>query len=323
MTKTANPTPTLQSTLKKLLRQRWKELAQQIKQLSADDNAEAIHELRINTRRLQELVPLAADVVKSPAAANTVKALRQARKVCSEVRDADVLMSMIEPRKSRAERDGRMWDAMTTHLRRRRVKSHSGAKRSLDRLDLATLSTKWIAALEKWPKADAKIEKRLRRDLVKHLSRRLKQFQRAHEAATKPEAMTEDVHNLRLAGKRLRFALEVTRDLTDGQAKSALGQLRTFQTALGEWSDLELLCELIIDRCSRRKFLREKTDIAQGLLQTLGKLRGTTRTKLRRSMSLADDLGHVNTVLEEFANGHGGNGHKPKAEAKGKAKAKT
>jgi hypothetical protein len=58
-------------------------------------------------------------------------------------------------------------------------------------------------------------------------------------------------------------------------------------------------------------------------LQTLGKLRGTTRTKLRRSMSLADDLGHVNTVLEEFANGHGGNGHKPKAEAKGKAKAKT
>ena len=75
--------------------------------------------------------------------------------------------------------------------------------------------------------------------------------------------------------------------------------MRTFQDTLGDWNDLDMLCESVIERCSRKKFLRSEPESAQRLLQTMGRERATQEAKLRRAMAMAEDMSAVTQALDE------------------------
>jgi CHAD domain-containing protein len=88
------------------------------------------------------------------------------------------------------------------------------------------------------------------------LDQRLAEFEllasEAH-AATKPA----ELHQLRIAAKRVRYLLELVSEMGFGNATRALLWLRSLQDRIGDWHDLEALEDEIVGIVSRQKFLKE------------------------------------------------------------------
>lgn len=88
------------------------------------------------------------------------------------------------------------------------------------------------------------------------IEQRLAEFL-ALAAQSHPTTNPEEVHQLRIAAKRLRYLLETTSEMGYGDASGSLTYLKALQDRIGEWHDLEALEAEIIGVVGRRKFLRE------------------------------------------------------------------
>jgi CHAD domain-containing protein len=266
----------------------------------SSDDAEAVHTLRITTRRLQELTALAAEVVSKPAPPNTIKAMRHARRACSSVRNADVLLQLIAEFTEGDSPDAVAWQGVQRSLVAHRTRERAKMRRTLKRVDLLDLQQRWMKSFEDWPKGDERAERRIGKRLTKHTAKRQRQFQTALTTAQSENAMIDDIHDLRIAGKRLRYALEAAESVEESaESKALLANLRRFQDSLGEWSDLDMLVELIVEHCGRKKYIRKRPDEAIRLIQALKKFRASQERKLKRALSIAEKIEALNPQDQE------------------------
>jgi CHAD domain-containing protein len=252
---------------------------------------EAVHELRVATRRLRELVEIGADAVAGSVRRVSIQKLRRARRLCGETRNADVLLELIAARIKKRTSEAELWAPIQEDLRQRREAGLKPLRKAINRLDLAALQQQWQKGIRSWAKAqeDGSVAK-ARRRLDKHLAKRLGQFARCRGLARAPDAKIADVHRLRLAGKRLRYVLEAVMEVNGEGLASTLEHLRTFQVSLGEWNDLDMLAEVLIDHCSRRGFIRNDPESAQRLLGVLRNIRERQERKLEDVLTLAEEV---------------------------------
>jgi CHAD domain-containing protein len=92
-----------------------------------------------------------------------------------------------------------------------------------------------------------------------------KDWSEAIEAA-KEAADNDRVHRLRIAGKRLRYSIELIADLGDNNAKAQAKALKTLQDQLGEWHDRIVLLETAAEFLSQKEFLASHPDLSRVLL---------------------------------------------------------
>jgi hypothetical protein len=98
------------------------------------------------------------------------------------------------------------------------------------------------------------------------LEQRLAEFQ-ALVAISHPTNDASELHQLRIAAKRIRYLLEVVEEMGFGDATSALAWLRMLQDRIGDWHDLEALEEEIIAIVSSREFMKEHLAESSTMLQ--------------------------------------------------------
>jgi CHAD domain-containing protein len=216
-----------------------------------DGDVEAVHRARVASRRLRELVPILG--LDSAAAPKLNRRLRKVTKLLGAVRELDVLAMMIED----LGRDTRYSQYALTALKQ--VGDAVQRDRTAARDHLAT----------KLPLA--KIQR-----LTRHLRRAVRQetvdHERGHErrAPSKPawvwavEARTarramgvrsaiasagtvyipERLHDVRIAVKKLRYAMELAAEARSQRGNGdigALGALKAAQDLLGRLHDVEVL----------------------------------------------------------------------------------
>jgi CHAD domain-containing protein len=255
-------------------------------------SVEAIHRMRVSTRKLQaslDLLQVKSDHLKI---ARLKSRLRNWRRVLSTVRNYDVFLELIRietsPRKGAR---GEQFASLVSILEQKRRERIAEVQAYLEPVNIskfaASLGVKIPplpasrkaaeggdgarpveratvgderkgslleidpANLKKWPD-----ENRIALRTADRIDQRLAEFQalaaQAHET-THPR----ELHQLRIAAKRLRYLLEVVSDQGYGDATRALVSLRAIQDRIGDWHDLEALEEEIIDRVSSRKFLKK------------------------------------------------------------------
>lgn len=79
---------------------------------------------------------------------------------------------------------------------------------------------------------------------------------------------TEDVHALRIAGKRLRYRLELAVELGDESSGAALSWLKRIQEHLGDWHDRQVLHAAVAGALARPGLLLDAPDaIRAGLAE--------------------------------------------------------
>jgi CHAD domain-containing protein len=104
-------------------------------------------------------------------------------------------------------------------------------------------------------------EELLKRSVEEGVAEWIKALQEAQES---PQA--DQIHALRIAGKRLRYRAELLADLGDATAKPRVKALKLLQDKLGNWHDRVVLLQLIAEFIGRPDFLVDHPAAGRALL---------------------------------------------------------
>ena len=236
------PAPEQEPVLQKLLRQRAYTVLARRRQVRAVATTDSIHDLRVATRRLQELLDLFEPVLPGRASRLVRRRARRIRHDLAELRDADILANLVADLAGQANPDERP----ALLALERRLMLHAGRLRGA----LAHVGREGVPV--------AGIRKRLRR-LVEALHpvslyrlaaagrEGLRQRDRELRAALwrARTGRSADLHTLRIAVKRWRYSLEVLQASGLRRCPQAIAAARRLQTALGGVHDLDVLIAMV------------------------------------------------------------------------------
>jgi CHAD domain-containing protein len=198
-------------------------------------DADDVHRVRVSTRRLREALALVSGPRRDDAR-RLRDELGRLRTGLGEVREADVMLGLLEARTRRAGWTTVAVGRVRRSLIARRSAAARGIGRLLNRVDLASVVGRTLevaAAFERTPR---------RREVNANLTRRARTRARALITAIRaagPLYEPSRFHEARIAAKKLRYVLELVRDLGRMPVEKEIGALRAAQDTLGELHDLQ------------------------------------------------------------------------------------
>lgn len=219
-----------------LIRQRLQALEKNLPAASRGD-VEALHQARVASRRFREALPL---IARSSRARRLERLMRKITRTLGPVRDLDVVLQVLDE----IERSGEASRPAISRLRqavaRERLLLLENMKRRLGDLDLGKLRKRALSAARKRSNGDApRREERLAR-VRQRAARRAERLRGAIETAT-GIYLPDRLHDVRVAVKKLRYAMELARELSGSRATAKLRTMRNMQDLLGRMHDLEIL----------------------------------------------------------------------------------
>jgi CHAD domain-containing protein len=245
------------------------------------DEVEAIHKLRVTTRRLQASLDLLQIGKDEAGVGKLKKKLRNLRRKLSEVRNYDVFLSILEQEAASRKSLQYPFEALKKELIRRRAKLASKIHKPIQAVNAHHLAKS--LGLQLTPQEDqsenaenhaqntsqsfAHIadDKAILQHTAERLEQRLKEFLGLASQAL-PTTHPEELHQLRIAAKRLRYLLESASEMGFDGTAVVLNWLRSLQDKIGDWHDLEAIESEIIDIVGQRKFIQKNLLEASSIL---------------------------------------------------------
>jgi CHAD domain-containing protein len=253
------------------LRQLNRFISYEAKVLKGDD-ADAIHDMRVASRRLQQVLDLLYPKPRPQELRRLRRQIRRCRQVLGDVRNCDVLLEFVGRslgRKRSARREA--WTAVQHFLLMRRSESFLRAMRKFGKINLAVLYVNLKEFLHHdkahdhsaphHPHGSVAPHSAFATDLTNALESAWSGFE-DHIAQSHRHSRPEVIHGARIATKRLRYLLEVFHEFGVAGSAEALAWLRQLQNHLGDWHDLEVLEQMMIEMLARPEFLREHLALA-------------------------------------------------------------
>jgi CHAD domain-containing protein len=233
-----------------VIRQRVSALSRELPAARAGD-VNAIHQARVATRRLREALPLLASGSKARKLERTARRLTRA---LGPVRELDVALEMLDGLAKSGEAPAMAIDRLRQLVLEERRGSHAEAAACIDRCDVERMRRRAVAGIRHTPVAGSR---------AAGAGRSLPAWRRAARRAERLRAAIENaasiylpdrLHKVRIAVKKLRYTMEIARQVgatraprpagSPRSARSVAGQLATLKRAqdlLGRMHDLEVL----------------------------------------------------------------------------------
>jgi CHAD domain-containing protein len=256
------------------------------------DEVEAVHKMRVTTRRLQASLDLLEREMK---VRKLKRRLRNWRRRLSTVRNYDVFLELIEketPSRGRARRE--QLELVKTILKERRLHRAARVRQFLEGIDIDAMAISLglskpstceasdtagvdddarnqAPAVEATAETMELDERSVAGYAAERLDQRLEELQ-ALAAQSHPTNNPAELHQLRIAAKRVRYLLEIVSEMGYGDASRALAWLRTLQDRIGDWHDLEALEEEIIAIVSSDEFMKQHLAESSQMLQAAAHL---------------------------------------------------
>jgi CHAD domain-containing protein len=253
------------------LRQLNRFMSYEAKVLRGDD-PDALHDMRVASRRLQQMLDLLYPKPRPPELRRLRRQIRRCRRVLGDVRNCDVLLGHVEKslgRKRSARRQA--WTAVQHYLLLRRSESFLRAMRRFGKVNLAVfyVNLKEFLAQDKQHSHPSEHGHHgaaaARPAFSQHIGRALQSVWTAFEdqvTLSHGDSRPAVIHGARIATKRLRYLLEVFHEFDVAGSAEALAWLRELQQHLGEWHDVEVLEQMMVEMVARPAFLREHLPLA-------------------------------------------------------------
>jgi CHAD domain-containing protein len=227
--------------------------------------------MRVASRRLQQVLDLLYSRPRPQELRRLRRQIRRCRQALGEVRNCDVLLEIVRRSLGR-KRAGRReaWTAVQHYLLMRRSETFQRAMRKFGKINFAVfyMSLKALLLNENADNhhhhGSEPARPALATDLTSALesvwSRFSDQVAQSHQHS-RPEV----IHGARIATKRVRYLVEVFHEFNVPGSADALAWLRQLQQHLGDWHDLEVLEQMMIEMLARPEFLREHLSLAMEL----------------------------------------------------------
>jgi len=201
----------------------------------------AIHQARVATRRLREIVPIVIDV-DTGRGARLRRRLKRLTSALGPVRELDVALVLLA---SRAEGDkATAVEVLQEHLTERRRAAFEHLREAVDPGRARRLLVRLADLVEDLNLASRRgrggLPTRERRRLARGVIDRARDLGIA-VAEAGAILIVDRVHAVRIATKRLRYALELTGELRLARTASLVSSLRAMQDVLGQLHDLDVL----------------------------------------------------------------------------------
>jgi CHAD domain-containing protein len=205
----------------------------------SEGDVDAVHRMRVATRRLRELLPVL------PGAGEDASKLRRRLKAVTRqlgpLRELDVSAALVDELRGSACYDPRAIDALASSLERDRARARrsvTGKRATLERARLGRRLRKVAEELER-DASSASAVKHLGWAVHARVVARAGPLERAIVTAG-AVYLPERLHGVRIALKKLRYALELFVEL-GGAPESDLRLLKEKQDVLGRMHDLQML----------------------------------------------------------------------------------
>ena len=209
---------------------------------AVDGEVEPLHQCRVSTRRLRELLPLCGPEASMGIAQRARRRLRRVGRAMGPVRELDVSLEVLDE----LAREGVVRDEAERRLRRHLLDEREEQReqmldllrsintRKLER-DLAEVAR--LLGMRQQTDAWAQV-------LASRMESRARALRETVDAAG-PLYIADRVHAVRIATKRLRYVLELAGDTGEARTKRAVRDARSVQEILGRLHDLDVLAGLM------------------------------------------------------------------------------
>jgi CHAD domain-containing protein len=253
------------------------------------DRPDTIHQTRVWSRRLQQAFRVLFNKPAAGKPRKLVRALSKTRRSLGRCRNLDVTINLVEKRVNAASEDAAhdAWGRVQQYLQQKRDPELRQARDELSEFDVMSFIRRARATLES---ADQQLDPV--RSLRKSIKESLIEWSGALDRAAH-DRTPENFHAFRIAGKRLRYGLELLAELGNRSAIAKVKVLKKLQDQIGEWHDRQALLQAVAEFISRPEFLADRPDLARTLLEAMDRERqldqGAIDTILKRAERIRDN----------------------------------
>jgi CHAD domain-containing protein len=262
------------------------ELHQNVPKALKDWDADAIHDARVATRRLKAAIDLMQFVLSDHHRKPFGKALRKLRKRLGPLRDLDVMIENLAPLTShRTHRPAAAW--LRDHLIHRRDEAHDESRQGASAAAMLAKLATWADVRDEVIEAREAIDSLLAESLHLQLDAfaeradavvgttgndsNERQDPSTRSARLSSPKSGQDPHQLRIAGKLLRYTLELAQAQGHKLPASVMRSFKKMQERLGDWHDDVVLIECTMETSLDESVAYHDAPLQQGLL-ALGQL---------------------------------------------------
>lgn len=253
-----------QNRLLTITQRRLEKFVSVFAKMLVSEHPDTIHDARVWSRRLQEVFRIWFPKPRVGKTRKLFRTLRQARRTLGNCRNTDVTIALIGERlESATGSTTQTWSLLRDYLNEKRHRQITRAREELAQHDITQFVTRTqsllpLDGLEQEP------EELLKRSVEEGLAEWMKSLRQAQE-----DPQVDNIHGLRIAGKRLRYRAELLAELGDATAKPRIKSLKLLQDKLGDWHDRFVLLQLIAEFISRPDFLVNHPAAGRALLEEM------------------------------------------------------
>lgn len=252
---------------------------------------EGVHSMRVASRRLRSALRDFLPYVRKRRLAPVLKRLKRLADLLGEVRDHDVAILALEGIQKQAPRES---SAAVKELIEARSQLREEARKELEAVlageQLADLQSVFAARVDEAVAASERKNKQPaeREPTFADMSRaiilaRLKEFEKLSNALFRP-LDAEPLHEMRIAVKRLRYALELFQRCWGRAMSTHAKRAARIQTALGDIHDCDVWIESAGKQIIRARKQNEQHRV-KGLIALLNHLNKLRTKHLRRALA--------------------------------------
>jgi CHAD domain-containing protein len=248
-----------------IIEDQYQRIIKQEKKVLADKDPEALHQMRVGTRRLRTALQVFAPAIKMPKA-GSAKQLRDLASVLGAVRDLDVQLASLEDdyRPNLGKQEQKHLDRVSVALTDQRKDAFAQMKAVLTQPLYQTMKSTYVKWL-KQPQYTAVAQLPLAvllpdllSPLLAHLLLHPGWLIPTEQASGKNGVM---LHELRKACKHVRYQAEFFVPFYHEDFKNWIEEIKDLQAQLGEFQDTEVFLELSAHTLGRKTQLPSLQDL--------------------------------------------------------------
>lgn len=251
------------------MRKGVRRLVNDVPKVLAAQNEKAVHDLRVCSRRLQQIL-IAMFGGSPPKKARAMRRLlRGTRRALGAWRNRDVVIGALERRERRARSEERRqaWAMVRETALAERKREIRRARKRLMKLNVFSLAETAEDLIESAGRQGAATDA----SFWASVEAAWKDWKTAHERALQ-SLRQDDIHAFRITTKRMRYRVEVARELGTGGTDALLNWFKRLQNGLGRWRDRIELSAIIARAIANPDVLMQNSRASIILLTELERL---------------------------------------------------
>jgi CHAD domain-containing protein len=230
--------------------------------LVSDTTDEAVHETRIESRRMRAALEAFRDIFPRRPFDSVYREVRQITRILGVPRESAVSMALIRDLTENRPADPSCLEYLHKRFASRLKKQEKQLRKKLGRIDPHRLRSRVEFLISKIDANEKRAASSSQPALFQMSESALEQGARVLEGLTSSirefpairrfeQASDEELHTLRIAAKKARYVMEIYSSVWPGGLSDQIDKARKFQQAAGKYNDWSVLCRHFVDEVGR------------------------------------------------------------------------